>query len=251
MSHDMKPRHQSGPPGKGGLVAGLLIGLIIGAVLAAGFAWYISRMAMPFQDKAATAADAKPAAQAKQAPPATAPQPAQQSAAVQPTVVQPAAQPAAQAIQPIPLPGKPGDKVEEKNRFEFYKILPGEGSPDAGKAKDVKPSDPAKPADTPKPVVTTGEKPGEKTADKSGQTTAKPAGEAIYLQVGSFHNPAEADNLKARLALMGMEAGIQSVNIADKGTVHRVRLGPFAKSEDAAAARVQLGQQGISGNIVK
>jgi cell division protein FtsN len=42
----------------------------------------------------------------------------------------------------------------------------------------------------------------------------------------AFEDPSEADNLKARLALMGVEASVQKVELPEKGTVHRVRMGP-------------------------
>lgn len=39
--------------------------------------------------------------------------------------------------------------------------------------------------------------------------------------MGAFEDPSEADNLKARLALMGVEASVQKVEVPDKGTMHR------------------------------
>ena len=91
-------------------------------------------------------------------------------------------------------PGKALAKTDEKTtqqvekpRFEFYKILPG-----------------AEEAVTEQQI---------KQASKPGA----PA-ENYLLQVGSFQNPADADNLKARLALLGVEAGVEPINIAEKGT---------------------------------
>ncbi|MDD5295845.1 MAG: SPOR domain-containing protein [Rhodocyclaceae bacterium] len=204
----MKPRPQAAPPKRGGnLFTGIVIGLVIGTLMAGGFAWYVSRMPLPFQDKGGDG-DIKP-------PPAKAPA-------------------SATAQQPITLPGKPGDKVDDKPRFEFYKILPGE---------ETKPGEAAKPAETAQPAqATQAAKPAE---------AAKPVGEPVFLQVGAFQNPAEADNLKARLALLGMEAGVQPATLPDKGTVYRVRLGPYAKPEEAASARSQLVQAGIQATVVK
>ena len=48
----------------------------------------------------------------------------------------------------------------------------------------------------------------------------------IYvLQVGSFKSEKEADTLKARLALMGVETNIEVVTV-NSATWHRVRVGP-------------------------
>lgn len=140
-----------------------------------------------------------------------------------PRSAQPA--PGAPAPAPIALPGKPGDRPVEKPQFDFYKILPqGENAvPDQGKAAPA----PAPAAGTPAP------------------------GEKLYLQVGAFEDPAEADNLKARLALMGIEASAQRVEVPDKGTLHRVRVGPYSKVEDMNAARAQLAQAGIPVAVVK
>jgi cell division protein FtsN len=204
MSRDMKPRPQADTPKHGGnLFTGIFIGLVIGTLIAAGFAWYISRMPLPFQGKPGES-EAKPV-------------PAQASA----------------PAQPITLPGKPGDKVDDKPRFEFYKILPGDG----GNGTAATAAEPAKSA--------------EGLAAAKPPEPAKPAAEPVSLQVGAFQNPAEADNLKARLALLGMEAGVQSVALPNKGTVYRVRVGPYSKPEDVAAARAQLSQAGIQSTSVK
>lgn len=128
---------------------------------------------------------------------------------------------------PVPqaLPGKPGDKAGaagegERPRFEFYKILPG-GQDAAGAA----------PAPAP-----------EKAA-------APP--EALYLQAGAFQKAQDADNLKAKLALNGVEAGVQEINLPEKGVMHRVRVGPFAKAEEMNRVRNQLAQAGIQTTVVK
>jgi cell division protein FtsN len=124
-----------------------------------------------------------------------------------------------------PLPGKPGDKVGDasgdKPRFEFYKILP--GSQDAA------------------PV------PESKGSDAKG---AKPA-EPLWLQVGAFQKPADADNLKAKLALIGLDAGVQEVDLPDKGLMYRVRTGPFKSVEEMNQAKSLLSQNGIQASQVK
>lgn len=122
---------------------------------------------------------------------------------------------------PEPLPGKPGDKAPEKPRFEFYKILPGSQEP--------------VPQAEPKPAA----------------AAPKPAGEALFLQAGAFQNPADADNLKARLALMGVEASVQQVSLPEKGVMHRVRIGPYANPDEMAKARTLLAQNGIQASVVR
>lgn len=125
--------------------------------------------------------------------------------------------PAPASSSPAPLPGKPGDKPLEKPRFDFYKVLP-EGEQ-------------AAPVPAPKPQAS--------------------GAEPLYLQVGSFQNPIDADNLKAKLALMGLEAAVMQADVPDKGTMHRVRIGPFDKPEEMNRARTELALNGIQASVVK
>ena len=71
------------------------------------------------------------------------------------------------------------------------------------------------------------------------------------LQAGAFEDPSEADNLKARLALMGVEASVQKVEVPDKGTMHRVRTGPYLGQDEMSKARQNLSSNGISTAVVK
>lgn len=65
------------------------------------------------------------------------------------------------------------------------------------------------------------------------------------LQAGSFASFADADQLKARLALQGLQAHIQKVTIEGKGEYHRVRLGPYQNLDALDAANRQLSKLGI------
>ena len=213
MSRDKKSRHESRnislqhAPSKshGSTVLGIVIGVVIGVLIAFALVWYMNRATMPFQDKSGrTPADkTAAAAPAKPTPPAGTPG----------------------AATPEPLPGKPGDKPQEKPRFEFYNILPGkqDAAPEGQPAPQAATTQPAAPA--------------------ADQTT--------YLQVGAFQKPADADNLKAKLALIGVEASVQQITIPDKGTLHRVRTGPYAKLDDMNKVRNLLNQNGIQATVVK
>ena len=130
---------------------------------------------------------------------------------------------------PMALPGKPGDPIPpagDKPRFDFYKILPGntDAVPDG---KETKPG-----------------------SDKSRNEKEGMLAEPLYLQAGSFQKAGDADNQKARLAMMGAEAAIQQVMIQDK-VWYRVRLGPFRKMDEVNQLRAELAKQGIEANVVK
>lgn len=126
---------------------------------------------------------------------------------------------------PIALPGKPGDRPVASRDFDFYTILP-RGSEDAKTAVAR--------VEAPAPAVST-----------------PPRVERLYLQVGAFQNPAEADNMKALLALNGVEAVAQRAQLDDGRVVHRVRVGPFARPEDMASVRARLASAGVTGTVVQ
>ncbi len=88
----------------------------------------------------------------------------------------------------------------------------------------------------------------EKAADAKSTPEAK---DAFFLQAGSFQNAPDADNLKARLALLGIEAAIQTRALADKGVWHRVRIGPYSDIEELNRMRGVLTQNNIETALVK
>ena len=123
-----------------------------------------------------------------------------------------------------PAPSKSEDKTarapEPKLRFDFYKILPGtEETVTAPQAKDAR-----------KPAT---------------------AGETFFLQAGAFQNPRDADTLRARLALLGVEARIQTATLPDKGVWHRVRVGPYTSVEELGRTRETLKQNGVETTLIK
>ena len=140
------------------------------------------------------------------------------------------ATPGGTAVSPAPLPGKPGDKPS--GRFEFYDLLEGKQPAAPGAAAPrVAPPEAA--------VVTPA------VEAKSAPVTI------FFLQVGAFQKPADADKLKAKLALTGLEASVQEVSIPEKGTMHRVRVGPFRDPDEMNRARTLLAQSGIQGTVIK
>ncbi|MDP1645694.1 MAG: SPOR domain-containing protein [Thiobacillus sp.] len=72
-----------------------------------------------------------------------------------------------------------------------------------------------------------------------------------YLQAGAFQNADDADNLKAQLAMLGVEAVIQTGEVADKGVFHRVRVGPFRALDEVNRTRSLLTQNDIPATLVK
>lgn len=75
--------------------------------------------------------------------------------------------------------------------------------------------------------------------------------DSYFLQVGSFKAEADADNLKAKLALQGFEAIVQTANIPEKGTWHRVRVGPLNNTETINKVRKDLTVNNFNADLIK
>jgi cell division protein FtsN len=73
----------------------------------------------------------------------------------------------------------------------------------------------------------------------------------MYLQAGAFQKSSDADNLKARLALAGLEAQIQTATLSDNSVWHRVRLGPYSTSAELDRARAVLRENKIEPSVIK
>jgi cell division protein FtsN len=111
---------------------------------------------------------------------------------------------------------------EAKPRFDFYKILPG-----------------------------TEETVGEPQAKGAKRPSTAAAGETFFLQAGAFQNAKDADTLRARLALLGIEARVQTATLPDKGVWHRVRVGPYTRVEELDRMRDTLKQNGVETTLIK
>lgn len=191
---------------------GIIIGLLLGIGLALGLAIWLNRANNPFVEKSRPV-DALPTIPAK-----------------------PVTTPAASQAQPA----SKGDG--EKPRFEFYQILPGE--------KGAKPDTlvPPKPAE---PVAHAAPEP-KQAAKPDAKLDVKPASnEVFYLQAGAFQNPTDAENMKAKVAFAGFEAMVRPVNLPDKGTLYRVRLGPYKSLDEVNRIKAALSQGDVAAAVVR
>ena len=95
--------------------------------------------------------------------------------------------------------------------------------------------------------------PEQELAGERGEGDAVSATEPVgtyVLQAGSFRNLADADQLKARLALLGTQANIEVVTVNDTRW-HRVRIGPLQGARRADELRRMLRDNGIDTLILK
>lgn len=210
------------------LLLGIIIGLLLGIVISLAVALWLNRLSNPFVEKGKAVEPTPKIAPAQPPAPASAAKAAEEAAK--------SAKPADDA-----KPAKaPPAKGSERPRFEFYQILPGDKEVSDKEAKAAAKASTA-PAAAPTPP-----KPG------SSPSSPKPhSGEVYWLQAGAFSDEKEADNLKAKIAFTGLEATVRAVVIPDKGTLYRVRLGPYQSLDDANRIKAALSQNGVGAAIIR
>ncbi|MFV2060134.1 MAG: SPOR domain-containing protein [Gammaproteobacteria bacterium] len=90
----------------------------------------------------------------------------------------------------------------------------------------------------------------EQLKKQEAQKKANPKYKYV-LQAGSFRQLSEADKLKANLALLGVNAEIQTVTINKTDTWHRVRIGPFTSARKMDKIRHRLQKKHIRTMVLK
>lgn len=180
-----------------------------------------------------------------------------------------------------PVQEEPVSVVEEKPRFDFYKILPGIDEPEidqTSRRSAERPAQPPiptkipesinKPVEIARPFVspTPSSSPhdtmqqsaavqprgmAEPTQSVTPQGKNAPVKEKFFLQAGAFRKNDDAEDMKARLALLGVLASIQPIDLAEKGVWYRVRVGPFTKKEDVDETSASLKENGIATQFIK
>jgi cell division protein FtsN len=134
----------------------------------------------------------------------------------------------APAATPTPKAPVVAGKAPDKPRFDFYKILPGGEEP-----------------------VSDRELRERMRTQAAGKSQPAASQDVFFIQAGAFQNPADADNQKARLAILGFESSVEPTSLPDKGTWYRVRLGPYTKVDELNKVRQALAQNGIDANLVR
>jgi len=118
-------------------------------------------------------------------------------------------------------------------------------------------------APAPKPVAeATAPRPATPTAPASTQPATvaasdKPAAVPTtsdnvryILQAGSFGASGDAESTKAKLAMLGLSARVESAEISGR-TVYRVRMGPYGTASELAEAKQKLSGSGVAAIAIK
>lgn len=137
---------------------------------------------------------------------------------------------------------------EKSNRFDFYTVLPNmtmelpESATNTASAPTHQPALAAQ-VSTPTPTLDLATKAEPQTAVASASTETKSEPQANFIvQVGSFRTLLQAEELKARLTLSGLQASVQTFQKSPSETWHRVYVGPFTDKPQALAMQQRLQQ---------
>ena len=71
-------------------------------------------------------------------------------------------------------------------------------------------------------------------------------GRQYVLQAGSYGGQTDAESIKARLAMLGLHAHIESAHIGHNKIVYRVRIGPYGSGKELADAKQKLSANGVT-----
>ena len=203
----------------GGFAVGLIVGLLIGLALALGVALYVTKVPVPFVNKVPQRTAGQDAAETEK------------NKNWDPN---------------SPLYGK--NPARPASGAAAASVPPVAAGPASAAASAAKPLSPAAARDP--------------AAILSGSATAAPAPKggasapsgpdpfAYFVQAGAYGKTEDAEQQRARLAMMGMEAKLTEREQSGR-TVFRVRVGPFDKKDDAEAAKSKLGDAGIESALVR
>lgn len=224
----MATRRKSSAKSKsGGMFSGIVIGLVIGLATAVAVALYVTQAPMPFMDKASRDLEQILLPDVRHAPDPNIGLYGSAAALDGPLFGGKEAQVAEQfgALRsPTQPPSVPQDLQEPDSLGSLIAQLP---NPNTAPPKTI----------TPTPKTPT------------AQVAAAPS-TTYYLQAGAFRSTHDAEAMRARLLLLGMDATIHTAPY-DNGTINRVRVGPFVGLDAMNKARALLGNEKIETSVVR
>jgi len=203
---------------RSGVLFGMLLGLILGLAAAVAVALFVTKAPVPFVDRASRAPEQGPLANVREAP--------------------------------------------DPNRG-----LRGRTGGTGGNAQNPQTAQTAPPSDTTRNAMTqdidqliaslsqgapptTRPSPPQPRPDNSPANNAANTQTLYYLQAGAFRSEDDAEALKARILMLGLNGFVQPVQV-DGVTLHRVRVGPFRGIDEMNRSRIALGKGNISSAVVR
>lgn len=230
----------------GGAMFGVLVGLIIGLAAAAGVAYFVTQVPMPFVDKASRSPAQTLLPDVRDAPDPNTGLYGHNGAAGQqaqgPIDTAPAAPP--ETSQPGQVSGPSGHQDDIGALLATLGSAAQSGKP----AAPEKSPDPA-PTQTPaQPQQPQAQKPTPAPAAKP--VAPAPTSTTYYLQAGAFRSETDAQSVRGRILMMGLPVQVQSAQV-NGSQLYRVRVGPFRGIDEMNRSRVQLSEAKIESTVVR
>lgn len=170
---------------------------------------------------------------------------------------------------------KPEADKPKQTQYDFYTLLPGEGvqmsdaelaasakaeaeaqakaaqqQATAGATPNADGSLPAPIAETPVATPAPSTATAASTAASTSTAPASTDDTRYLLQAGAFGASGDAETVKAKIAMLGLNARVESAQIGGK-TVYRVRMGPYGSASELADAKAKLSGGGLPAMAVK
>jgi cell division protein FtsN len=244
----------------GGFVLGLIVGLLGGLALALAVALYVTKVPIPFIDKVPQPTGDRDAVErernrnwdpnsplygnnpARPGAPATAntaPAPAESVADPALTKPPPDAAPTVATTEPIPAP-EPPRRAASASTAPIRSAAPAAPTGTAG--TDSAARDPA--------AILSDRTPGTDPGDNSLSTKPRDDPFMYFVQAGAYGRPEEAEQQRARLAMVGIETRVTEREQGGR-TVYRVRVGPFDRRDQADATKQRLEAAAVEAALVR
>jgi cell division protein FtsN len=243
MNQLLQQRAQQRPEQRGGFAVGLIVGLLIGLVTALAVALYVTKAPMPFVNKVPQRTPVQDAAEIEKnknwdpnsalygknpAKSSTSNVQTNKSTISTPTVVT-APVSATDASDPKP-PSVTTSQTKPTSTANTTTRMSSDRDP-AG----ILSSKEALPAP-------------RKAASSAAPGSLDPF--TYFVQAGAYSQSEEAEQQRAKLAMMGMEARLTERDQSGR-TMYRVRVGPFESKAEADAARETLSGAGVEAALVR
>ena len=152
-------------------------------------------------------------------------------------------QQAALAASTASTAASPGSATNAANTANTANTATNAATPSASGAKTTN-ATAATSAGTSPSTPTTAAATSATSTPSTSTDPSEPKSGQYLLQAGAFRNSAQADDLKARIAMLGLVGRVEVVQ-TPAGEMHRVRLGPYATASELEAAKQKLGSGGL------
>ena len=230
---------------QGGTFGGFLVGLLLGLVIAVGVALFVAKSPIPFIDKVSKPLERAPGAKSI----ADAPDPNISMDPRSRVERREDAKADSPATEPDDEASKEAPGASEASRPADSRRAAADAKRAEALLNDPKAGD-ARPEERKGEARASGEAKSSSLVASNEPKQPSTAAGANYVQAGAFKVLSDAEALKARLALLGLESRVVKSESAG-GFMYRVRLGPFYRSDEINRARNRLIEAGVDAVIVK